>query len=99
MKSIMSVAQSNTDDVANMLLSLFKDSSVRPKTLFRDLQFISSFVPPSVLDKTEVQRQSVLFEIIKSERDYVRDLELIQDVFVDPLLNTCPVPPGRTGGE
>ncbi|KXJ93573.1 hypothetical protein Micbo1qcDRAFT_161581 [Microdochium bolleyi] len=56
MKSIMSVAQPNSDAVANMLLSLFKDSKVRPKTLFRDLQFISSFVSPSVLDKTEKGR-------------------------------------------
>lgn len=51
-----------------------------------------------VLDKQEVQRQSVLFEIIKSERDYVRDLELVRDVFVDPLLNTSPVPQQRLKG-
>lgn len=55
-KSIMSIAQPNTDAVANLLLSLFKDSQVRPKTLFRDLQFISSFVTPSVLDRSEKGR-------------------------------------------
>ena len=58
-------------------------------------------VPPEardVLDKKEVQRQSVLFEIIKSERDYVRDLELVQEVFVDPLVNTSPVPQERLKG-
>ncbi|KAJ1329915.1 serine/arginine repetitive matrix protein 2 [Microdochium nivale] len=56
-KSIMSVAAApNSDAVANLLLSLFKDSQVRPRTLFRDLQFISSFVSPSVLDKSEKGR-------------------------------------------
>lgn len=40
-------------------------------------------VPHEALDalgKKEVQRQSVIFEIIKSERDYVADLRSIQDV-------------------
>ena len=32
------------------------------------------------LDKSEVQRQSILFEIIKSEREYVADLELVKEV-------------------
>ena len=40
-------------------------------------------VPPEarvVLDRKEVQRQSVLFEIVKSEKDYVADLQIIQEV-------------------
>lgn len=43
----------------------------------------SRFVPPQaieVLDKHEVERQSALFEIFKSELDYVNDLRTIQDV-------------------
>jgi hypothetical protein len=32
------------------------------------------------LGKREVQRQSVIFEVIKSEREYVADLEAVQDV-------------------
>lgn len=58
-------------------------------------------VPPearNVLDKKEVHRQSALFEFMKSERDYVGDLELVQDVFVDPLLATTPVPQSRIQG-
>lgn len=42
-------------------------------------------VPPEareVLDPQEVQRQSILFEIIKSEKDYVADLELVKEVRV-----------------
>jgi RHO1 GDP-GTP exchange protein 1/2 len=34
------------------------------------------------LGKVEVQRQSVIFEIIKSERDYVADLEAVEQVGV-----------------
>ena len=55
-------------------------------------------VPPEareVLDKKEVQRQSVIFEFIASERDYVNDLKLVQDVFVEPLFATSPVPRDR----
>lgn len=40
-------------------------------------------VPPEARDalgKKEVQRQSVIFEVIKSERDYVADLEAVETV-------------------
>ncbi|KAI0649128.1 hypothetical protein C8Q79DRAFT_904017 [Trametes meyenii] len=55
-------------------------------------------VPPEarqVLGPSEVQRQSILFEIIKSEKDYVKDLELVKEVFIDPLINTSAVPQHR----
>jgi RHO1 GDP-GTP exchange protein 1/2 len=39
-----------------------------------------------VLDKQEVQRQSVLFEVFKSEKDYVFDLDLIHEVILLTLL-------------
>ncbi|KAJ2892187.1 uncharacterized protein MKZ38_010141 [Zalerion maritima] len=53
-RSVMSViGPTNTDAIANVLQSLFRDANIRPKTLFRDLQYIASFVPPSILDKTE----------------------------------------------
>ena len=38
-----------------------------------------------VLDKREVTRQSILFEIIKSERDYVNDLLLVKEVLLSPV--------------
>ena len=44
-------------------------------------------VPPEareVLDQKEVQRQSILFELVKSEKDYVADLELVQEVSCYP---------------
>lgn len=40
-------------------------------------------VPPEAIEalgKTEVQRQSVIFEVFKAEREYVADLEAVQDV-------------------
>jgi|HubBroStandDraft_1064217.scaffolds.fasta_scaffold1179205_1 hypothetical protein len=40
-------------------------------------------VPPQALEalgKKEVERQSVLFEVFKSELDYVNDLQIIEDV-------------------
>lgn len=42
------------------------------------------------LGKVEVQRQSVIFEIIKSERDYVSDLEAVEQVGV--AHPSCPIP-------
>ncbi|KAF9223416.1 hypothetical protein BS17DRAFT_705412 [Gyrodon lividus] len=43
------------------------------------------------LGKREVERQSVLFEVFKSERDYVSDLNLIREVvFAEPLASASP---------
>ncbi|KAG9315323.1 hypothetical protein JVU11DRAFT_4464 [Chiua virens] len=42
------------------------------------------------LGNEKVERQSVLFEIFKSERDYVSDLKLIKEVFIEPLLSASP---------
>ncbi len=46
-------ASPTKDAVACILQSLFCDPTIRPKTLFRDLQFIASFVPSDVLDRTD----------------------------------------------
>ncbi|KAF8910664.1 hypothetical protein CPB84DRAFT_1842646 [Gymnopilus junonius] len=42
------------------------------------------------LGKQEVQRQSVIFEVIKSEREYVADLETVEEVFVERLRKADP---------
>ncbi|PVG04419.1 hypothetical protein CPB86DRAFT_810233 [Serendipita vermifera] len=42
------------------------------------------------LESQEVKRQSVIFEAIKSEKDYVADLEALQDVFLRPLMRADP---------
>ncbi|KAF7986494.1 hypothetical protein HWV62_31305 [Athelia sp. TMB] len=52
------------------------------------------------LGDREVQRQSVLFEVFKSERDYVHDMELIEEVFANPLRIADPpiIPQDRLQG-
>jgi hypothetical protein len=50
-RSIMTVNNSNTDVISNILQALFRDASIRPKTLFRDLQFIAALVPATTLDQ------------------------------------------------
>ncbi|KAJ6781695.1 hypothetical protein PWT90_10782 [Aphanocladium album] len=42
-----------TDAIITELMKLFKDPSMRPKQLYRDLQLISSFVSPTVLDRPD----------------------------------------------
>lgn len=44
----------NTDKIVEVLQDLFRQADVRPKTLFRDLQYVAAFVPASVLDMTEL---------------------------------------------
>lgn len=39
-----------------------------------------------VLGKNEVKRQSILFEVFRSEKDYVTDLGLVQEVRLHPYL-------------
>ena len=42
----------DTDDIVDVFLTLFRDSKIRPNTLFRDLQYIASCVPSEILDQT-----------------------------------------------
>ena len=43
---------SSAPDVVSTLQRLFRDPETRPRSLFRDLQFIAAFVPHQVLDET-----------------------------------------------
>ncbi len=42
----------NTDSIINALVAIFHDPTLRPRTLYRDLQYIAAFIPPSILDHT-----------------------------------------------
>ncbi|PVI04376.1 hypothetical protein DM02DRAFT_651764 [Periconia macrospinosa] len=46
------ISPPDVDSVLEVLQGLFRDSGIRPKTLFRDLQYVASFVPAQMLDKT-----------------------------------------------
>ncbi len=52
-KSRSSNKAPSTDMIIDVMQKLFRDANVRPKTLFRDLQYIASFVPAPILDKTD----------------------------------------------
>ncbi|KEY68043.1 hypothetical protein S7711_06954 [Stachybotrys chartarum IBT 7711] len=52
-RSVMSGNPATTDAITNELQTLFRDAGIRPKSLFRDLQLIASFVSPSILDKAD----------------------------------------------
>jgi hypothetical protein len=52
-RSLNAPTPASTDMIVEVLQGLFRDADIRPKTLFRDLQFIASFVPAATLDKTE----------------------------------------------
>ena len=41
-----------TDDIVNSFLSIFRNTNLRPLTLFRDLQYIAAFIPSETLDQT-----------------------------------------------
>ncbi|KAF9118650.1 RHO1 GDP-GTP exchange protein 2, partial [Mortierella sp. GBA39] len=46
-------------------------------------------VPPSVVaaaSKKERNRQEAIFEVIHTEANYIRDLELLQEIFINPLM-------------
>lgn len=47
-------AAPSADMIVDVLQTLFRQAEVRPKTLFRDLQYVAAFVPASILDRTEV---------------------------------------------
>lgn len=42
----------DTDTVVNALLQLFRKCDLRPRTLFRDLQLIATFIPSEILDQS-----------------------------------------------
>ncbi|KAF2646673.1 hypothetical protein P280DRAFT_16266 [Massarina eburnea CBS 473.64] len=46
------VGPPSTDQIVDVIQGLLLDAGIRPKTLFRDLQYIASFVPAQMLDKT-----------------------------------------------
>ena len=47
-------AAPNTDMIVEVLQNLFRQADIRPRTLFRDLQYVAAFVPAPILDMTEI---------------------------------------------
>ncbi|KAI1813941.1 hypothetical protein GGS20DRAFT_441617 [Poronia punctata] len=59
------------ESLQKVLKSLLRDTDIRPKTLFRDLQFISSFVPSSVL---ELDRNDAYFDTVVAALSLKREI-------------------------
>ncbi|KAI0427119.1 hypothetical protein F5Y09DRAFT_40314 [Xylaria sp. FL1042] len=60
-RSIAPINKGHQESLRAVLKSLLRDMEIRPKTLFRDLQFISAFVPSSVLD---LDRNDAYFDTV-----------------------------------
>ncbi|KAI8625571.1 hypothetical protein F5Y19DRAFT_263902 [Xylariaceae sp. FL1651] len=60
-RSIAPINKGHQEALRTVLQSLLRDADIRPKTLFRDLQFISAFVPSSVLD---LDRNDAYFDTV-----------------------------------
>ncbi|KAL4722901.1 hypothetical protein ACLX1H_010141 [Fusarium chlamydosporum] len=106
-RSIMSGGNVNTDIITKELQALFREASIRPKTLFRDLQFIASFVPPSVLDKQERGKAfwNTALAALKLKSEVCRTMVEMADEVVaahthvrKPSDNTIPDVPQSTTG-
>ncbi|KAF2269474.1 hypothetical protein CC78DRAFT_564740 [Lojkania enalia] len=88
------VGPPSTDMIVDVLQGLFRDSNIRPKTLFRDLQYIASFVPAQMLDKTA--RGKAFWDVglaaLSLKQDVCRTMiEIADDIVVqnskrDPIL-------------
>jgi hypothetical protein len=99
----------STDMIVDVLQDLFRDPEIRPKTLFRDLQFIASFVPAAILDKTE--RGKAFWDAglaaLGLKQDVCRTLIEIADEIVvhytqtrkTTTSNTEAIPPTTASGE
>ncbi|KAI1133963.1 hypothetical protein F5Y05DRAFT_252320 [Hypoxylon sp. FL0543] len=84
-RSIVSVKEAaNSDAIARVLRSLFKDAGIRPKTLFRDLQFINSFVSPSTLD---TDRNKAFWDIVVVALQLKQDVVTTMVEVADEILN------------
>lgn len=101
-RSITSPAPATTDMIVDVLQDLFRDAGMRPKTLFRDLQYIAAFIPASVLDKTD--RGKAFWDAglaaLGLKQDVCRTMIDIADEVVQHYTTTRqPVPPPMAPGQ
>ncbi|KAL8731827.1 MAG: hypothetical protein Q9181_004159 [Wetmoreana brouardii] len=52
LSNILETESFGTDEIVNGFLSVFRDLDLRPRTLFRDLQYIAALIPAEILDQT-----------------------------------------------
>lgn len=101
-RSVTSPAPATTDMIVNTLQDLFREAGMRPKTLFRDLQYIAAFIPASVLDKTD--RGKAFWDAglaaLGLKQDVCRTMIEIADEIVQHCTSTRqPMPPSLGPGQ
>ncbi|KAH7134997.1 hypothetical protein B0J11DRAFT_575618 [Dendryphion nanum] len=79
------VGPPSTDMIVEVLQGLFRDANIRPKTLFRDLQYIASFVPAQMLDKTA--RGKAFWDVGLAALGLKQDVCRIMVEIVDDIVN------------
>lgn len=91
------VGSANMDSVIAVMQRLFRESGVRPKTLFRDLQFIAAFVPRLFMDKTESSRafRNASLAAIGLKQEVCRMMIEMADNIVAYHTKTRTIPLGR----
>ncbi|KAF2021231.1 hypothetical protein BU24DRAFT_404267 [Aaosphaeria arxii CBS 175.79] len=94
------VGPPSTDMIVDVIQGLFRDAEIRPKSLFRDLQYIASFVPAQMLDKTA--RGKAFWDVglaaLGLKQDVCRIMVEIVDDIVARNSNRDPVSLQSNGG-
>ncbi len=79
------VGPPSTDMIVEVIQGLLRDADIRPKSLFRDLQYIASFVPATMLDKTE--RGKAFWDVGLAALGLKQDVCRIMVELVDEVIN------------
>ncbi|KAF9919873.1 RHO1 GDP-GTP exchange protein 2 [Linnemannia zychae] len=85
----------NRQNISSMLGRANSDMSTVSST---QEKVWANSVPPSVVaaaSKKERNRQEAIFEVIHTEQNYIRDLELLEEIFINPLKQGNIVAPDR----
>ncbi|KAI9791628.1 MAG: hypothetical protein M1816_003714 [Peltula sp. TS41687] len=92
-----SFGASKINSVISIMQTLFRESDIRPKTLFRDLQFIAVFVPRLFMDKTESSRafRTASLAAIGLKQEVCRMMIEMADNIVAYHTKSRTIPPGR----
>ena len=89
-----------TDDIVNSFLLIFRDTNLRPLTLFRDLQYIAAFIPSETLDQTAQGKafwdaglaalalKEDLCDSIINRANQITDYHISSSKSADPLADT-----------
>ncbi|KAJ1912521.1 RHO1 GDP-GTP exchange protein 2 [Tieghemiomyces parasiticus] len=70
-------------------------TTATPLEVGKEERLWAKAVPPQIMDsvtKQEHKRQELIFELIYTEKDYVRDLELMQEIYIKPLYHRDIIP-------